>query len=223
MITDRLFELQDTGYRDFQSRLIPDIPKEKIIGVRTPILRKIAKELAGTKEAEKFINSLPHRFYEENNLHTFLVCEIKDYDACMAEVERFLPYIDNWATCDGFLPKVFEKHRNKVYTKIEEWIRSSETYTVRFAIVTLMGYLKNDFDEQMLSLVADIRSEEYYVNMAIAWYFSIALAKRYDAALPYLLEGRLDRWTHNKSIQKAIESRQIDDKTKQYLRTLKRR
>ncbi len=223
MITDRLFELQDTGYRDFQSRLIPDIPKEKIIGVRTPILRKLAKELAGTEEAEKFINSLPHRFYEENNLHTFLVCEMKDYDACMAEVERFLPYIDNWATCDGFLPKVFEKHRNKVYAKIKQWLGSSETYTVRFAIVTLMGYLKNDFDEQMLSLVADIRSEEYYVNMAIAWYFSMALAKQYDAALPYLLEGRLDRWTHNKSIRKATESRQIDDKTKDYLRTLKRR
>ncbi len=223
MITDRLFELQDAGYRDFQSRLIPDIPKEKIIGVRTPILRKLAKELAGTKEAEDFINSLPHRFYDENNLHTFLVCGMKDYDACMAEVERFLPYIDNWATCDGFLPKVFEKHRNKVYVKIKQWLESSETYTVRFAIVTLMGYLKNDFDEQMLSLVADIRSEEYYVNMAIAWYFSMALAKQYDAALPYLLEERLDRWTHNKSIRKAIESRQIDDKTKDYLRTLKRR
>ncbi len=223
MITDRLFELQDTDYRDFQSRLIPDISKEKIIGVRTPILRKLAKELAGTEEAENFISSLPHRFYEENNLHTFLVCGMKDYDACMAEVERFLPYIDNWATCDGFLPKVFEKHRNKVYAKIKQWLGSSETYTVRFAIVTLMGYLKNDFDEQMLSLVADIRSEEYYVNMAIAWYFSMALAKQYDAALPYLLEERLDRWTHNKSIRKAIESRQIDDKTKDYLRTLKRR
>ena len=223
MITDRLFELRDTGYRDFHSRLIPDIPKEKIIGVRTPMLRKLAKELAGTQEAERFINSLPHKFYEENNLHAFLICEMKDYDSCMAEVERFLPYIDNWATCDGFLPKVFEKHRAEVYTKIEEWIKSSETYTVRFAVVTLIGYLKNDFDEQMLSLVADIRAEEYYVNMAIAWYFSMALAKQYDAALPYLLEERLDRWTHNKSIQKAIESRQIDDKTKQYLRTLKRR
>lgn len=223
MITDRLFELQDAGYRDFHSRLIPDIPKEKIIGVRTPLLRKLAKELAGTAEAESFMSSLPHRFYEENNLHAFLICEMKDYDCCMAEVERFLPYIDNWATCDGFLPKVFEKHRAEVYAKIEKWIKSSETYTVRFAIVTLMGYLKNDFDEQMLSLVADTRSEEYYVNMAIAWYFSMALVWRYDAALPYLLESRLDRWTHNKSIQKTIESRQIDDKTKNYLRTLKRR
>ncbi len=223
MITDRLFELQDAGYRDFHSRLIPDIPKEKIIGVRTPLLRKLAKELADTAEAESFMSSLPHRFYEENNLHAFLICEMKDYDCCMAEVERFLPYIDNWATCDGFLPKVFEKHRAEVYAKIEKWIKSSETYTVRFAIVTLMGYLKNDFDEQMLSLVADTRSEEYYVNMAIAWYFSMALVWRYDAALPYLLESRLDRWTHNKSIQKTIESRQIDDKTKNYLRTLKRR
>ncbi len=223
MITDRLFELQDAGYRDFHSRLIPDIPKEKIIGVRTPLLRKLAKELAGTAEAESFMSSLPHRFYEENNLHAFLICEMKDYDCCMAEVERFLPYIDNWATCDGFLPKVFEKHRAEVYAKIEKWIKSSETYTVRFAIVTLMGYLKNDFDEQMLSLVADTRSEEYYVNMAIAWYFSMALVWQYDAALPYLLESRLDRWTHNKSIQKTIESRQIDDKTKNYLRTLKRR
>lgn len=223
MITDRLFELQDTGYRDFHSRLIPDIPKERIIGVRTPALRKLAKELAGTQEAAAFISQLPHNYYEEDNLHAFLVCEMKNFDKCMAEVERFLPYINNWATCDGFAPKVFKKHRAEIYEKVKQWLGSDKTYTVRFGIVTLMDYLKADFDEEMLSLVADIRSEEYYINMAIAWYFSMALVWQYDAALPYLLEERLDKWTHNKSIQKAIESRQIDDKTKEYLRTMKRR
>ena len=223
MITDRLFELQDTGYRDFHSRLIPDIPKERIIGVRTPALRKLAKELAGTQEAEAFISQLPHNYYEEDNLHAFLVCEMKNFDKCMAEVERFLPYINNWATCDGFAPKVFKKYRAEIYEKVKQWLRSPETYTVRFGIVTLMDYLKADFDEEMLSLVADIRSEEYYINMAIAWYFSMALVWQYNTALPYLLENRMDKWTHNKSIQKAIESRQIDDKTKEYLRTLKRR
>ena len=196
MITDRLFELQDTGYRDFQSRLMPDVPKEKVIGVRTPALRKLAKELAGTEEAAAFILQLPHKYYEEDNLHTFLICEMKDYDDCMAEVEQFLPYIDNWATCDCFTPKVFKKHRAEVYEKIKQWLGS---------------------------LVADIRSEEYYINMATAWYFSMALVWQYNAALPYLTEERLDKWTHNKSIQKATESRQIDDKTKEYLRTLKRR
>ena len=223
MITDRLFEMQDTGYRDFQRRLMPDIPKEKVIGVRTPALRKLAKELAGTEEAAAFISQLPHKYYEEDNLHTFLICEMKDYDDCMAEVERFLPYIDNWATCDCFTPKVFKKHREEVYEKIKQWLGSAETYTVRFGIVTLMDYLKTDFEKQMLSLVADIRSEEYYINMATAWYFSMALVWQYNAALPYLTEERLDKWTHNKSIQKATESRQIDDKTKEYLRTLKRR
>ena len=223
MITDRLFEMQDTGYRDFQRRLMPDIPKEKVIGVRTPALRKLAKELAGTEEAAAFILQLPHKYYEEDNLHTFLICEMKDYDDCMAEVEQFLPYIDNWATCDCFTPKVFKKHRAEVYEKIKQWLGSAETYTVRFGIVTLMDYLKTDFEKQMLSLVADIRSEEYYINMATAWYFSMALVWQYNAALPYLTEERLDKWTHNKSIQKATESRQIDDKTKEYLRTLKRR
>ena len=223
MITDRLFELQDTGYRDFQSRLMPDVPKEKVIGVRTPALRKLAKELAGTEEAAAFILQLPHKYYEADNLHTFLICEMKDYDDCMAEVEQFLPYIDNWATCDCFTPKVFKKHRAEVYEKIKQWLGSAETYTVRFGIVTLMDYLKTDFEKQMLSLVADIRSEEYYINMATAWYFSMALVWQYNAALPYLTEERLDKWTHNKSIQKATESRQIDDKTKEYLRTLKRR
>lgn len=223
MITDRLFEMQDTGYRDFQRRLMPDIPKEKVIGVRTPALRKLAKELAGTEEAAAFISQLPHKYYEEDNLHTFLICEMKDYDDCMAEVERFLPYIDNWATCDCFTPKVFKKHRAEVYEKLKQWLGSAETYTVRFGIVTLMDYLKTDFEKQMLSLVADIRSEEYYINMAKAWYFSMALVWQYNAALPYLTEERLDKWTHNKSIQKATESRQIDDKTKEYLRTLKRR
>ena len=175
MITDRLFELQDTGYRDFQSRLMPDVPKEKVI--RTPALRKLAKELAGTEEAAAFILQLPHKYYEEDNLHTFLICEMKDYDDCMAEVERFLPYIDNWATCDCFTPKVFKKHRAEVYEKIKQWLGSAETYTVRFGIVTLMDYLKTDFEKQMLSLVADIRSEEYYINMA-------------TARSPFLLEKR---------------------------------
>ena len=223
MITDKLFELQDTGYRDFNSRLIPDVPKAKIIGVRTPQLRRLAKSLAGTDEAAGFIRQLPHTYYEENNLHAFLVSEIKDYEVCLRETERFLPYIDNWATCDGFSPKVFKKHRAEIYIKIKEWLASSETYTVRFGIVRLMDYLKDDFEEEMLSLVAGIRSEEYYINMAVAWYFSMALVRQYEKTLPYLTEHKLDKWVHNKSIQKAVESRQLDKASKEYLRTLKRR
>lgn len=223
MITDKLFELQDTGYRDFNSRLIPDVPKAKIIGVRTPQLRRLARSLAGTDEADRFIRQLPHTYYEENNLHAFLVSEIKDYEVCIRETEKFLPYIDNWATCDGFCPKVFKKHRAEVYLKIKEWLASSETYTVRFGIVRLMDYLKDDFEEEMLSLVAGISSEEYYINMAAAWYFSMALVRQYESTLPYLTECKLDKWVHNKSIQKAIESRQLDKASKEYLRTLKRR
>lgn len=222
MIIDRLFEVQDIGYREFHSRLVPDIPKENIIGVRVPVLRKLARELVGSREAKEFLADLPHEYYDENCLHAFITAEIKDYGECMDEVEKFLPYIDNWAVCDCFSPKVFKKHRGEVYLKIQEWISSSLTYTVRFGIVRLMDYLKDDFKPEMLEYVSELRSEEYYINMASAWYFSMALAKQYDAAIPYILENKLDKRVHNKSIQKAIESRQIDADIKDYLRTLKR-
>ncbi|MGM9935970.1 MAG: DNA alkylation repair protein, partial [Candidatus Ornithomonoglobus sp.] len=170
-----------------------------------------------------FLNDLPHTYYEENNLHAFIVARIKDYETALAETKRFLPYIDNWATCDMFTPEVFRKNTEKLLPEIYEWIKSPHTYTVRYAIGLLMQlYLDDNFDESCMSLAASVRSEEYYVNMMIAWYFATALAKQYDAAIVYLTENRLDKWTHNKTIQKAVESNRIAPETKAYLKTLKR-
>lgn len=221
-IRTRLFAMQDANYRRFHAALIPNVEPETVIGVRTPALRKYAKELAGTPEAEAFLKELPHRYYEENNLHGFLIEKRRDFDGALAETERFLPYIDNWATCDMFCPKVFGAHLSALYEKIGAWIKSDHTYTVRFGIGLLMRfYLDEHFAPAYPSLVAEIRSDEYYINMMIAWYFATALAKRYDEILPYIEEQRLDRWTHNKAIQKAIESDRISGERKSYLRTLK--
>lgn len=221
-IRARLFSMQDAAYRDFHTGLIPTVAPETVIGVRTPALRAYARELADTKEAEAFLEALPHRYYEENNLHGFLIEKIRGFDAALAETERFLPYIDNWATCDMFCPKVFGRHLPELYEKIKLWTGSSHVYTVRFGIGMLMRfYLDDAFDTAYPSLVADIRSDEYYVNMMVAWYFATALAKQYRAVLPYLEEGRLEKWTHNKAIQKAVESNRIDGEKKAYLRTLK--
>ena len=223
-ITDGLFALKDENYRRFHAKLIPDIPIDNIIGVRTPVLRKYAKEVAKLPETNIFLESLPHIYYEENNLHGALLSLLypKDIIAFMEQLERFLPYVDNWATCDMLSPKIFQKHLSYVYERVQKWLQSDAVYTIRFGIVTLLGlYLDDAFDPEMLQLVANVRSEEYYVNMAVAWYFSMALVKQYDATLPYIQNRVLEPWTHNKSIQKAIESRRIPQETKAYLRGLK--
>lgn len=221
-IREELFKLQDKGYREFHSRLMPTVNPDTIIGVRVPQLRKLAKEFAKTDDCKVFLAELPHKYYEENNVHAFCVETIKDFDAALAETERFLPYIDNWATCDMFLPKVFKKNADRLLPKIYEWIQSDRLYTVRYAIGLLMSlYLDGEFKSEYMELVCGVKSEEYYVKMMIAWYFATALAKQYDAALPYITENRLDKWTHNKTIQKAVESNRISPETKAFLKTLK--
>lgn len=221
-IVSRLYELRDSKYGDFLSRLIPTVPSERIIGVRTPDLRALAKELSKQPDITDFLDSLPHRYFEENQLHAFIVSMIKDYDKCVCETERFLPYVDNWATCDQMSPKVFKKNRGDLAKRCDKWILSGRTYTIRFGIRMLMDhFLDDDFDMCFPEKVADIRSEEYYVNMMIAWYFATALAKQYEAAIPYIENKRLDVWTHNKAIQKAIESLRITDGQKSYLKSLK--
>ena len=222
-ILETLFSLQDIGYRDFQVPTIPTVPKENMIGVRTPALRSLAKELSGTAEAQGFLNQLPHKYFDENQLHAFLIALIKDYDTALSELERFLPYIDNGATCDQLSPKVFKKHRDTLIPHIRKWIGSAHLYTVRFGIGMLMEhYLDDYFRPEYPELVIGIRSEEYYINMMRAWYFATALAKQYDAVLPVLEEQRLDLWTHNKTIQKARESRRITEEQKELLKSLKR-
>ena len=214
--------MQDPVYRDFHSNLMPGIDKNTIIGIRTPQLRKFAKQLAQTEEAEQFLRQLPHQYYEENNLHMMLVAQIKDYERCLAEVERFLPYIDNWATCDLPVPKCFGKHKKELITVIRKWILSEKTYIVRYGIGLLLRlYLDADFDPAYLELVTAVRSEEYYVNMMIAWYLATALAKQWEATIPYLEERRLPEWVHRKTIQKAIESYRITKEQKEYLRSLR--
>ena len=218
-IQKQLFELQDMAYRDFHSRLMPDIDKEAVIGIRVPMLRKYAKSIAGTELSEKFIKELPHRYYEENNLHMMLITGIKDYDRCLLEIERFLPYIDNWATCDFPAPKCFEDHKEELLPVIKRWIASSETYTIRYGIGMLMRlYLDADFDPEYLEFVAGVKSDEYYVNMMIAWYMATALAKQWDAVIPYIEEHHMSDWVHRKTIQKAVESYRITDEQKDYLK-----
>ena len=218
-IQKHLFELQDMEYRDFHSRLMPDIDKETVIGIRVPVLRKYAKSIAGTELAEKFIKELPHCYYEENNLHMMLITGIKDYARCLTEIERFLPYIDNWATCDFPAPKCFENHKEELLPVIKRWIASSETYTIRYGIGMLMRlYLDENFDPAYVQLVAGVKSDEYYVNMMIAWYMATALAKQWDAVVPYIEEHLMSDWVHRKTIQKAVESYRITDEQKVYLR-----
>lgn len=221
-IRGELFRLQDIEYRDFQGKLIPTVAVHRIIGVRTPQLRRLAKQMAKREDIQEFLGRLPHEYFDEDQLHGFIVSKMKDFSGCVAEVERFLPFVDNWATCDQMSPRVFGKHRKDLLAYIEKWIASPKTYTVRFAVGMLMQhYLDEDFDAAYLEMVSEIRSEEYYINMMIAWYFATALAKQYDAALPFMEEKRLDPWTHNKAIQKSIESRRIAPEQKAYLRNLK--
>lgn len=217
-----LFELQDLKYRDFHAKLLPEIKKEKIIGIRTPNLRKFAKEFAKTKEAQEFLHELPHQYYEENNLHLMLVTQIRDYEQCLEEVTRFLSYIDNWATCDLPLPKCFEKHKDELIMDVKTWIASKETYTIRYGIgVLLRLYLDEEFKDEYPKLVAGVVSDEYYVNMMIAWYFATALAKQWDAVIEYLEEQKLPEWVHRKTIQKAVESYRITKEQKEYLKELR--
>ena len=221
-IRKRLFELQDEKYRDFQKNLIPTVEPESIIGVRTPELRKYAKQLVKEDKIDEFLNDLPHAYFDENQLQAFIVSEMKDYDRCIEEVCRFLPFVDNWATCDQMSPKIFKKHRTELLEHIREWIESKETYTVRFAIGMLMQYyLDEEFDIVYPEMIAEIKTEEYYINMMIAWYFATALAKQYDNILPFLEDRKLDAWTHNKAIQKSIESYRIMPEQKAYLKSLK--
>jgi 3-methyladenine DNA glycosylase AlkD len=190
--------------------------------VRTPYLRKLASKITGTSEAREFLASLPHEYHEENNLHAFLIAEIKDFDVCICELEKFLPYVDNWATCDGMSPAVFAKNRLKLLSKAFEWLDSSHVYTVRYGMLMLMKhFLGEHFRTEYADAVAAVKSEEYYVKMMQAWYFATALAENYEEILPYLTEKRLPDWVHNKTIQKAIESRRISEDIKTYLRTLK--
>ena len=223
-IREELDRLQDVKYREMQVRIIPTVKPESIIGVRTPALRQLAKQLGQREDVRDFLEDLPHRYFEENQLHAFIVSGMKDYAECLQALNRFLPYMDNWATCDQMSPRVFRKHRKELLKEIRKWIGSEETYTVRFGIGMLMEhYLDEDFDPAYPELAAAVRSEEYYVNMMTAWYFATALAKQYDAVLPYLKENRLDVWTHNKTIQKAVESYRITEEQKAYLKTLRRK
>lgn len=223
-IRKRLFEMQDVEYKAFHSKLMPTVEQDAIIGVRTPKLRQFAKDLQKTEDVTEFLQSLPHEYYEENNLHGFLIEQIKDYDGCMKAVDRFLPYVDNWATCDMMAPKIFKKHLPELEWQIRDWLVSGEVYTVRFAVNMLMKYyLDEAFEPKYLEWVAQIKSQEHYVRMVVAWYFATALAKQYEAAIPYIEEQKLEQWTHNKTIQKAVESYRVSAEKKAYLKTWKRR
>lgn len=221
-LQQQLFAMQDLKYRDFHSKLLPGIDKETIIGIRTPVLRKFAKEYAKTEEAKAFLQELPHRYYEENNLHMMIITAEKDYESCLKLVKEFIPYINNWATCDLPVPKCFAKHKQELLIEIKQWVASKETYTIRYGIGVLMSlYLDEDFRPEYLKWVASVQSEEYYVNMMIAWYLATALAKQWNATIPYLEEKRLSEWVHKKTIQKAIESYRITSEQKVYLRSLR--
>lgn len=222
-IREELFALQDLQYKEFHSKLMPTVDADTIIGVRVPKLRAFAKQFAKTEEATVFMKELPHLYYEENNVHAFLIEQIKDYDTCIQELERFLPYVNNWATCDMMTPKILKKQLPELLDKIKIWMSSDHTYTVRYGIGLLMKfYLEEAFEERYLQMVAEVHSDEYYVNMMIAWYFATALAKQYEMALPYVEAQKLDVWVHNKTIQKAVESYRITPEQKTYLKTLKR-
>ena len=221
-ITAQLFALQDKAYADFQSKLLPNIPREAIIGVRTPDLRKMAKQVSKTPAVQEFIQALPHRYFEENQLHAFILSEEKDFDRCLDELELFLPYVDNWATCDQLSPKCFKRHTHELLPNIRKWLKSRHTYTVRFGMGMLMRYyLDREFKQEYLEWVASVKSDEYYIRMMQAWFFATALAKQWDATLPFINQRRLHPWTHNKAIQKATESYRITAEQKELLKTLR--
>ena len=221
-ITKRLFELQDEKYADFQAKLTPGIPRESFIGVRVPQVRTLAKSYYKDSESADFLQDLPHQYYDENMLHGLVLSEMKDFEACVKAVDAFLPYVDNWAVCDIMSPKVFRKHKEELLSVIKRWVASDQVYTCRFGIEMLMShYLDQDYKPEYLEIVAAVRSEEYYVNMMIAWFFATALAKQWDTVIPYIEEKRLEPWVHNKTIQKARESYRITPEQKEYLKGLK--
>ena len=221
-VYERLIGCADKNYKEFQSKLVPNIPGETILGVRTPDMRRIAKEINGTAEAEQFLAELPHRYYEENLVHFFVIAMIKDFDECVAAVERFLPYVDCWPVCDQSSPKIFTKNHDRLLPRIKAWIASEHVYTSRFGIRMLMNeFLGADFRPEYLAWVAAVKGEDYYIKMMVAWYFATALAKQYDESVVYIEERRLEPWTHNKAIQKAIESFRVSEEHKAYLRTLR--
>ncbi len=223
-IQERLFALQDSGYREFTAPLLPAIARETIIGVRIPAVRTLARELQKEKAAGPFLRELPHRYYEENLLHAAILCLERNFAVLMSELDRFLPFVDNWSVCDSLRPEVLKKHRPELLEHIPGWLASEQPYTVRFGISMLMcHFLDEDFRKDYLDWVGELQSKEYYVNMMIAWYFATALAKQYETSVSYFEEGRLDRWTHNKSIQKAVESYRIPEERKAYLKTLRRK
>lgn len=220
MIQKTLLSMGEESYREFSSKLMPTVEKSKVIGIRIPILRKYAKSL---ENYEAFLQELPHTYFEENNLHAFLIEREKDFDRCVEKLDAFLPYVDNWATCDSMKPKVLKKEPEKLLLYIEKWINAKDVYTVRYAINLLMSfYLDELFDKKYLQMVAEVGSDAYYINMMRAWYFATALAKQYEEALPYIENRKLDAFTHQKTIQKAIESLRITKEQKAYLKTLKR-
>lgn len=222
-ITARLFALRDEAYADFQAMLTPTVPREYFVGVRVPALRSLAKAYAADAEAALFMQTLPHTYYDENMLHALLLTEMRDYATCVKAVEAFLPYVDNWAVCDSLKPKAFRRNRTALLADIHRWIASPEIYTCRFGIEMLMThFLDEDFRPEYLALPASVHSEEYYVRMMVAWYYATALAKQWDATIPYIEEDRLDAWSHNKTIQKARESFRITPEQKEYLKQLKR-
>lgn len=222
-IEEKLLSMQDLKYKKFQERIVPNLSPDRVLGVRTPQLRAYAKELIKTGDADEFLTQLPHRYFEENQLHAFMISEMKDYAAVLTELEKFLPYVDNWATCDQLRPKIFKKHTEQLITVISGWLASDKTYTVRFGIgMLLCHYLDANFKPDYLEWVAVLRSEEYYINMMLAWYFATALAKQYERTIPYIENSRLDPWVHNKTIQKARESYRITKEKKEYLKTFKK-
>ena len=221
-VYERLLSSADAQYKEFQSKLVPNISKDTVLGVRTPDLRRIAKEIKGTEEAVNFLSELPHRYYEENLVHFFLIAMIRDFDRCIEAVETFLPYVDCWPVCDQSSPKVFSKEHGKLLPYIRKWLDSDHVYTVRFGIRMLMNeFLGEDFRPEYLEWVAAVKSDDYYVKMMVAWYFATALAKRYGESVVYIEEHRLEPWTHKKAIQKAVESYRVTDEHKDHLRSLR--
>lgn len=224
-ITTQLFIMQDNEYKEFHGRLMPTVNPDTILGIRVPILRKFSNQLAKSLSKEKlleFMNELPHKYYEENNIHAFLIEKIKDFDECIVALEKFLPFVDNWATCDMMNPKILKKNTQQLFCKIKEWIASPHVYTIRYGIGMLMRYFLDDnFKTEYLDMVAAVKFDEYYVNMMKAWFFATALAKQYEATLPYIKEKRLDNWSHNKAIQKSIESFRVPKEHKEELRRYK--
>lgn len=221
-VREELLKYKNDEYRDFQSKLVPNIPKESILGIKTPEMRKVAKEMFGTEDGNKFLKKLPHKYYDENLVHFFMIAMIKDFDECVKETERFLPYVDCWPVCDQSSPKVFKKNHEKILPLIKKWIDSDHVYTSRFGMRMLMNeFLGEDFKPEYLDWVANKKGDDYYLKMMVAWYFATALAKQYDASVVYFEKHVLDDWTHKKAIQKAIESYRVSDEHKEYLKSLK--